>query len=200
MGPLAGRLLDVGSGVGAWAQSLRKAGAAEIVALDPSEASIAIARERYDMALVGTIESVTLEQLGGRPFDVIVVADVLEHLVDPWQTLMQLRQLAGPDAMLAISVPNLRFYRLVGNLVFRGEFEYEPWGVRDWTHLRWFTKRSLTHTLIRSGWQPHDWARTRTLKGRLLAMLSDQLANDFLWQQLMVVAFASAAPPSRLDL
>ncbi|HYB24912.1 MAG TPA: class I SAM-dependent methyltransferase [Solirubrobacteraceae bacterium] len=192
LGGIDGRLLDVGSGVGSWAPRLRAAGARELVALDPSAQAIAAASDRYDVAVVGTIEDATLAQLGGRPFDVIVAADVLEHLVDPWRALRTLRSWAAPDALLAVSVPNLRFYRLVGNLVLRGQFEYEPWGVRDWTHLRWFTRASLAHALAASGWAPQRWVTSTTLKGRLLARVSEQLANDFLRQQLTVVARASA--------
>jgi 2-polyprenyl-3-methyl-5-hydroxy-6-metoxy-1,4-benzoquinol methylase len=192
---VSGRLLDLGSGVGSWAPRLRSAGARELVALDPSAAAIAVAAEVYDTAVVGTIEATELPDVGGEPFDVIVAADVLEHLVDPWQVLEKLRSWAAPDGLLAISVPNLRFYRLVGNLLLRGDFEYEPWGVRDWTHLRWFTRRSLGHTLRRSGWEPVRWVTSATPKGRLLARVSEQLANDFLRQQLTVVARACPAPP-----
>ena len=191
LGAISGRLLDVGSGAGSWAPRLREAGAHELVALDPSAAAIARAGEQYDAAIVGTVEDTTLEELGGKPFDVIIVADVLEHLVDPWMALRTLRSWAAPEAMLAVSVPNLRFYRLVGNLVLRGEFEYEPWGVRDWTHLRWFTRRSLTRMLQASAWEPQRWVTTGTLKGALLAKVSEQLANDFLRQQLTVVARAT---------
>jgi 2-polyprenyl-3-methyl-5-hydroxy-6-metoxy-1,4-benzoquinol methylase len=191
LGPVSGRLLDVGSGAGSWAPRLRTAGAVELVALDPSGAAIGLASGRYDRAVVGTVEETELEDLGARPFDVIIAADVLEHLVDPWLALRKLRSWAAPGAVLAVSVPNLRFYRLVGNLVLRGEFEYEPYGVRDWTHLRWFTRRSLHRALAASGWEPQRWVTSTTLKGRLLAKVSDQLANDFLRQQLTVVAWAS---------
>lgn len=197
LGTIGGRLLDVGSGAGSWAPRLRQAGASELVALDPSAEAITVAGERYDAAVVGTIEDTPLTALGGRPFDVIVVADVLEHLLDPWQALRTLRAWAAPGALLAVSVPNLRFYRLLGNLVLRGEFEYQPWGVRDWTHLRWFTRRSLARTLVASGWAPQRWVTSTSLKGRVLARVSEQLANDFLRQQLTVVAQASSVrhPP-----
>jgi 2-polyprenyl-3-methyl-5-hydroxy-6-metoxy-1,4-benzoquinol methylase len=196
LGAISGRLLDVGSGAGSWAPRLREAGAHELVALDPSAAAIARAGEQYDAAIVGTVEDTTLEELGGKPFDVIIVADVLEHLVDPWIALRTLRSWGAPEAVLAVSVPNLRFYRLVGNLVLRGEFEYERWGVRDWTHLRWFTRRSLTRMLRASAWEPQRWVTTGTLKGALLAKVSEQMANDFLRQQLTVVARATAVSSS----
>lgn len=190
LGAISGRLLDVGCGEGSWAPRLRQAGARELVALDPSPAAIARASERYDTAIVGTLEGTELAELGGGRFDVVIVADVLEHLVDPWRALRILRDWAEPDAMLAVSVPNLRFYRLLGNLVVRGEFEYERWGVRDWTHLRWFTRRSLARMLIASGWRPQRWVASRSLKGRVLARISEPLANDLLRQQLTVIARA----------
>jgi O-antigen biosynthesis protein len=199
LGAISGRLLDVGSGAGSWAPRLRDAGARELVALDPSAAAIAVAGERYDAAVVGSIEDTELSDFADEPFDVIVVADVLEHLVDPWRALQKLRSWAVPGAVLGVSVPNLRFYRLLGNLLLRGEFEYEPWGVRDWTHLRWFTRRSLARMLMASGWEPQRWVTSTSPKGRLLAKVSEQVANDFLRQQLTVVAKASAprrSPPS----
>jgi 2-polyprenyl-3-methyl-5-hydroxy-6-metoxy-1,4-benzoquinol methylase len=175
-----------------WAARLREAGAGELVGLDPAPAATEQAATRYDRAVVGTVEDTALDDLGGRPFDVIVAADVLEHLVDPWRAVRRLREWAAPDARLAVSVPNLRFYRLVGNLVLRGEFEYEPYGVRDWTHLRWFTRTSLGRMLGGAGWEPEHWVTSGSLKGALLARVSEQLANDFLRQQLTVVARATA--------
>ena len=78
----------------------------------------------------------------------IIVADVLEHLRGSVEGAAHAAQSGRRRVrVLAVSVPNLRFYRLVGNLVLRGEFEYERWGVRDWTHLRWFTRRSLARML-----------------------------------------------------
>jgi 2-polyprenyl-3-methyl-5-hydroxy-6-metoxy-1,4-benzoquinol methylase len=185
------RLLDVGAGNGTWGPQLRQAGAREIVALDPSADAIAIASEHYDVARVGTLEDTSLAALGGERFDVIIAADVLEHLVDPWRAVRTLRAWAAPEAIFAVSTPNMRFYRLVGNLVLRGDFEYEAYGVRDWTHLRWFTRRSLAAMLAGAGWTPERWIVSRSLKGRLLARASEQLANDFLRQQLMVIARAS---------
>lgn len=197
LGPLQGRLLDVGSGAGAWAGLLRAAGAEELVALDPSPVAVGEARRRYDSAVLGTLEEASLIELGGRPFNVVVAADVLEHLVNPWEALRILRSWAAPGARLAVSVPNLRFYRLVGNLVFRGEFEYELHGVRDWTHLRWFTRRSLSRMLRDAGWEPRVWAASTTRKGRTLGRVSDVLANDLLRQQLILVATVRpAAPPT----
>jgi 2-polyprenyl-3-methyl-5-hydroxy-6-metoxy-1,4-benzoquinol methylase len=194
---ISGRLLDVGSGAGSWAPRLRAAGAAELVALDPSAAAIDRASVLYDRTFIGSVEDTELADLGGELFQVIVAADVLEHLVDPWRALQKLRSWAAPGAILAVSVPNLRFYRLVGNLLLRGEFEYEPYGVRDWTHLRWFTRRSLARALEATGWTPYRWVDSASLKAALLRSFSQTLANDFMRQQIIVIARALDQPVPR---
>jgi 2-polyprenyl-3-methyl-5-hydroxy-6-metoxy-1,4-benzoquinol methylase len=194
---ISGRLLDVGSGAGSWAPRLRAAGATELVALDPSPAAIDRAGVLYDRTFIGSVEDAELADLGGELFQVIVAADVLEHLVDPWRALHKLRSWAAPGAILAVSVPNLRFYRLVGNLLLRGEFEYEPYGVRDWTHLRWFTRRSLGRALEATGWQPSRWVDSASLKAALLRSFSQTLANDFMRQQIIVIATALDQPVPR---
>ena len=194
LGRLDGRLLDVGCGSGAWAPLLRSSGARTLVALEPSPAAYALVSQRYDHAVPGTLEDTDLQALGGHPFDVLIVADVLEHVLDPWAALRTLGSWAAPGARLAVSVPNLRFFKLIGNLVLRGEFEYEPWGVRDWTHVRWYTRRSLSRMLAASGWTPETWVATNTPKGRAVARVSDTLANDFLRQQLVVISRWSGPP------
>lgn len=197
LGAIAGRLLDVGSGAGSWAPRLRAAGATELVALDPSPVAIDRASVLYDRTFIGSVEDTELADLGGELFQVIVAADVLEHLVDPWRALQKLRSWAAPGASLAVSVPNLRFYRLVGNLLLRGEFEYEPYGVRDWTHLRWFTRRSLARALEATGWKPYRWVDSVSLKAALLRSFSQTLANDFMRQQIIVIARALDQPVPR---
>jgi 2-polyprenyl-3-methyl-5-hydroxy-6-metoxy-1,4-benzoquinol methylase len=63
LGRISGRLLDVGSGGGSWAPRLRGAGADHLVALDCSRDAIALAGERYELAVVGAVEG--LEDPGG---------------------------------------------------------------------------------------------------------------------------------------
>ncbi len=155
--PPGGRVLDVGCGEGSWASDLRAKGFSALVGIERDLVSAEAARTRYDNVHCGSVEDATLADLGGKPFDLVIFGDVLEHLVDPWAALRQARGWVRDGGSAAISVPNLRHVRVLQQLVLHGEFAYEERGIMDRTHLRWFTRRSLDRTLIESGWRPQRW-------------------------------------------
>jgi len=72
-----------------------------------------------------------------------VCNDVLEHLPDPWTVLRQAHGLLNPGGVVVASIPNLRYFPVLKDLVLRGEFEYQRDGVLDRTHLRFFTRKSI---------------------------------------------------------
>lgn len=82
--------------------------------------------------------------------DLILCLDVLEHLINPWETIRRLDKLLKPGGKLIISVPNIRNYRIIFALAFRGKFDYTESGILDRTHLRFFT-RSTAIELAESG-------------------------------------------------
>jgi len=188
MGELCGSVLDLGCGTGLWAPELRRQGAARLTGIEPSPASAARAREHYDHVAIAPVEELELADLGGTPFDRVVAADVLEHLVDPWEALRRLHEWTRPGGELAVSVPNLRYYRVSVALMLGGRFEYQPSGVMDWTHLRWFTQRSLRHTLTHCGWHPVRWEWALTGKRDRLSRVSAGCLDGLLGSQIRVVS------------
>ena len=76
-----------------------------------------------------------------RKFDVIVLADVLEHLRQPLNVLIHLRDLLSSTGRFVISVPNVANIYVRLSLLF-GRFEYADRGILDETHLRFFTLNS----------------------------------------------------------
>ena len=78
-----GRVLDVGCGEGRTAVGLRQAGATRIVGIELESAAAAAAAESYDEVREGPVES-ELDRIAG-PFDTILLYDILEHLIDPWE-------------------------------------------------------------------------------------------------------------------
>ncbi len=180
--------LDIGCGEGGWGVELRQKGVTRLVGVevDPRLAEAAV---EYDHVAVGPIESLDLEALGR--FDLVVAADVLEHLSDPWDTLSRFRGCVAPGGQLLVSVPNARCVEITVPLVLRGRFDYEDGGgLMDRGHLRWFTRRSLTADLLAAGWQPHTWrfvtlGRRRPIN-RVLERL--HLLPDLLARQLVVLA------------
>lgn len=84
------------------------------------------------------------------PFDVIVAADVLEHVADPQRLLDELRPLLSRRGALVASVPNFgHWYARARTAV--GRFDYDSRGVLDRGHLRFFTSASFARLLQTCG-------------------------------------------------
>ncbi|HET7451172.1 MAG TPA: class I SAM-dependent methyltransferase [Thermoanaerobaculia bacterium] len=149
----ARRLLDVGCGAGETAAAARERLGlrAEGIERDPRLAEAA--RARLDAVHAGDALEV-MRDLGreGRRFDVLVFADVLEHLPDPWAALEAARALAAPGASLIACVPNAGGEPILADLI-EGRFDPVAAGPEDAGHLRWFTRRSLRELLEEAGFR-----------------------------------------------
>ena len=192
------RVLDVGCGCGVNADWHRAHGAGELVGIELVEVAAREAARTYDRVLTGPVEG-ALPSLRG-PFDLIVCADVLEHLVDPWATTLALRGLADRRTRLAVSIPNIRFLPAVARIAVGRGFQYEEQGIFDRTHLRFFVRADLDRLLRQSGWVPARWgappfARLRRVR-HALGSVTRGRSNDWLAGQIYVVARAdpSARP------
>jgi hypothetical protein len=103
----------------------------------------------------GAIEAIA-PTLPRGAYDAIVLADVLEHTVEPGQVLRLLRPLlnpggpGGPGGALVLSVPNVRHWSVLRPLL-EGRFDYADLGILDRTHLRFFTRTTLLQLLAHEG-------------------------------------------------
>ena len=188
-----GRVLDVGCGEGGADAPLRARGATWITGIEILPEPAARAAERYDEVEVGDAIA-ALDRVTG-PFDTTLCYDVLEHLIDPAALARRLLEVSNPGARLHVSLPNARHYSLARDLVLRGTFGYTDWGHRDSTHLRWFTKRDVTHLLEEAGWRvvatvPSALHRLRELKLPVPARLVNGIAGEFFSRTWYVLARA----------
>ena len=154
-------LLDLGMGAGGLGRyiSQRQPLVADGVTLNPAEAELA--RAWYRSAWVADLDqSDLLALIGEHRYDVIVCADVLEHLKTPEKVLAQCRALLKPGGRLITSVPNAGYCGLVAELI-QGDFRYRPEGLLDSTHLRFFTRKSLMRFFDDNGWTTASVVTTR---------------------------------------
>jgi SAM-dependent methyltransferase len=93
-----------------------------------------------------------LEARLGR-FDVLVAADVLEHMVDPWSALRAYAALLEPGGTAVVSLPNVNHWTAYAALA-RGTWPRRPEGIFDAGHLRWFTLRDARALLAQAGLRP----------------------------------------------
>jgi len=152
-----GRVLDLGCGSGLVAAELRKQGHVVVGVDGAPEPETA---ERLDKLVVADLDAgLPPEAAAEGPFDIVIAADVLEHLRAPDRLLRDLHAACTPDAVLVASVPNISHWypRLRIGL---GRFDYDHRGILDATHMRFFTWHSFAGLAYRAGWQVDRRAET----------------------------------------
>ncbi len=132
------RVLDVGCGPGWLSGELRDRGH-HVVGVDLVEHPDV--RRRTDQFVQADLDAgLPDEVLGG--YDVILAADVLEHVRDPERLLRQMTDCLGDNGVVLASVPNISHW-YPRTRVALGLFNYDQRGILDRTHMRFFTRRSF---------------------------------------------------------
>ena len=152
------RVLEVGCGSGHVSRHLVERGN-HVVGIDIDPEAVAAARQVLDEVHCCDLDVVDASSLVRGPFDVIIVADVLEHVRDPDHVLADLLGLLADDGRVVMSIPNVAHVDVRLMLLF-GEWRYQPLGLLDDSHLRWFTRRSVTDLLRTAGLEPVAVRRT----------------------------------------
>ncbi len=132
------RVLDLGCASGYLGQQLIARGCRVWgVEADPLPAAAARAIG-YEDVLVADLDEVTCLPWGEQ-FDVVIAADVLEHIKGPARVLAAVREhWLAPDGDLVVSLPNIANFTTRLALV-AGRFTYTEKGILDETHLRLYT-------------------------------------------------------------
>lgn len=143
------RVLDVGCAAGRLGAALRARGAEEVVGVEIVPEVAARAAASLDRVLVGDVERMELPFPAGY-FDCIVYGDVLEHLRDPWTLLRRHVPLLAADGCVVASIPNVNHLSVVAGLL-AGAWPYQPAGILDRTHMRFFTLREIVELFEGAG-------------------------------------------------
>jgi len=141
------RILDVGSAQGVLAHRFTERGF-EVTCIEGSPELAALGKGKCQEMIVADLDQ-PLPRLNGQ-FDVIVYADILEHLRNPLNVFTGFNRYLRPDGLVIVSVPNFAHLWVRLNLLF-GRFEYADRGILDRTHLRFFTLRSFQRFLWDAG-------------------------------------------------
>ncbi len=137
--PPQGRVLDIGCGSGGLLATLAgRAGFRAGVELST------VAADQAQKVADQIINAPVPAHLPFPPasFDVVVCADVLEHMPDPGPVLAWAATWCRPSGAVVISVPNVGNWQARLRLL-RGRWAYEPCGLFDSTHLRFLTRATL---------------------------------------------------------
>jgi 2-polyprenyl-3-methyl-5-hydroxy-6-metoxy-1,4-benzoquinol methylase len=145
-------VLEVGPSTG-YVTRLLKARHNKVTCIELDKESAEIAKKFCDRMIIGDIESLDLDSfLKAGQFDVILFADVLEHLRWPGSVLQRIKKYLKPDGFIVASIPNIGHGDVILNLMNQ-KFTYTPTGLLDLTHLRFFTLPTVRNLFDASGYK-----------------------------------------------
>ena len=149
-------LLDVGCSSGNLGAHVKKLHpTCRTIGIEPNRATADIAAQNLDQVLCGKFEDLVLEDQGiaHGSVDTVILADVLEHMYDPWAAMVKLKPYLSTDAQIILSIPNTRHLWLMQNLLDKGMWTYAEKGLLDITHIRFFTFKEIVDFLMQTGYR-----------------------------------------------
>jgi len=144
LGPLqAGqaKALDIGAGYGFFSRAALDQGF-QVMAVNPATAENRIFKQLNGFEPIPQFFEVV--DFGPERFDLVILSQVLEHLLDPFQVLRKVRELMKPGGVIAIAVPNVDAI-LIKILRSRSSFLGLP------GHIIHFSRQGLSAILQRAG-------------------------------------------------
>ena len=138
----ASKILDVGCGEGIFASQLRQKLNSETWGVEIDSKAAELAERKIDNVLVGDVTEL-VNDLPNLYFDCIIFNDLLEHLVNPFSFLLEIKSKVNSRGVIVCSIPNVRYFPVLKELVIEKQWRYVNAGILDKTHLRFFTKNSI---------------------------------------------------------
>jgi len=181
-------VLDVGCGTGATGEGLKKNFCAKnIIGLEINPEYAKKAEKKIDKVVINDADANELP-FHTSQFDLILMGDILEHLIDPWITLARYREFLKPGGILLASIPNIQHWRTVLSLLL-GKWEYSDLGILDRTHLRFFTKASVCELFTRAGFEISKIDFEIGLKGKIINILTFGIFHNFVPFKFLILAY-----------
>ncbi len=143
-------VLDFGCGTGRITRELREIlPKSKFVGVDVSETAIKIAKKKYPWANFYSVQDGDKFPFKKNSFDLILAADVIEHIYNTQHTLLELNRILKKGGEIVITTP---YYGFIKNLlIITLDFDniFNPTG----PHIRFFSKRSLFSLLESAGFR-----------------------------------------------
>ena len=180
-------VLEVGCAVGHQTNCLVRRLNCRVTGVEVDADAARSAAPYCEQLIVGDIEKGALDQLpAGKLFDVVVFADVLEHLRDPGKLLKKIKSLLRSSGFVVCSVPNIVHASVIFEMA-NGRFDYQSSGLLDHTHLRFFTRKSIYELFAESGYdvqeiQTSELPPERTEFGTIAITEEDRLFLNYIQQ------------------
>lgn len=186
------RILELGCSNGSLGAAIKARQQALVVGVEIDQEYAEIASQRLDRVIVSDVEAFAMDVPPAEaPFDCLIAADVLEHLVDPWSALARCATFLSPGAHVIISLPNIVYIRAILRLLQARSWPLDQEGIFDKTHLRWFTRSDALEMLCSAGLQPtliHPNFFTEGWKLRVVRILARTPLREYVTAQYVISA------------
>lgn len=181
--PLSTRVLDIGSGSGAIGHALKERGFTQLYAVEIDAEARQHVREIY----TGTASDVAA--FSDQKFDLILLLDVLEHMMDPFEYWARMTSMLSPGGKILISLPNVAHWSVRIPLLF-GIFDYHDRGIMDRTHYQFFTRKRVRE-MLRGEPRLKRYAFDSSIEP-IEFLLPEQIWNNPLFRELSMIRLAIA--------
>lgn len=185
----AKKILDVGCGEAVFSWKLKQKLNAEVWGIEIDSSAAALAQKKIDKVLIGDISQL-IDNLPNSYFDCIIINDVLEHLVDPFGILLAIKIKINTSGVIVCSIPNVRYFPVLKDLLIKKQWRYGDIGILDKTHLRFFTKKSIIDMFNSLGYnilRIEGINPIKTWKFKLLIVFSLGYLSDTKYPQFVCV-------------
>lgn len=185
------KILEIGAAYGATLNYLKETGiASEVIGVDLFHDIEN--KERYkevDRFVFGDIQEIDLDEYQNH-FDIILLPDVLEHLLEPKPVLEKIKNYLKKDGNIIVSMPNIRHHTAIRKILFKGDFRYEESGIFDYTHIRFYCRKNIKELLESAGLKvvkQQGSANTSGGKVKIVNNLTIKIFDEFLSAQYYFV-------------
>jgi 2-polyprenyl-3-methyl-5-hydroxy-6-metoxy-1,4-benzoquinol methylase len=161
----AARVLDMGCGNGAFTGLLASRGFS-VRGCDASSSGLQIAQSSFPEIpfFQHDLSNVLPESHRGQ-YDAVVSLEVIEHLLLPRALMSNAFQALRPGGLFILSTPFHGYWKNLA-LAITNKFDNHWHPLRDFGHVKFFSKRTLLQLFEESDFDVHDWltvGRTRLL-------------------------------------
>ncbi len=145
------RVLDIGCAKGYLGAKFKEKGN-YVAGVEISEKAAKEAEKVLDRVYVFDLEKEWPSEIMSEKFDLIIMAEVLEHVFDPKEILKNVNKILVPGGKIIITTPNFMIWLNRIKFIF-GRFAYTDEGIFDFGHIRFFTYPYLKEVLAESGFK-----------------------------------------------
>lgn len=181
-------VLDIGCGFAMTGRELKQRNLAKyVIGIEANPDVAEVAKKNIDEVICCNAEDVELAF--DDFFDYIILSHILEHLYDPSAFIKKIAKSLKKEGKLIVGLPNIKYWRILWDLIFRDMWEYQEAGILDHDHVRFFTMKSAVRLIEDSNYEINKrWYCIHGKKQGLFNLLTGRMFQGFLGSEIYIIA------------